>query len=230
MSTTRPAEPTLRSTTQLTPSQRAVSLVELIIGSLIVIGHNVFHVIPNEVPILFVIALVSLQIRNGDWRVAGFRRPGSWRRTVLLAVFCGVLLQVKGLVTEPIGLWLWHTPPRMSGVFAGITSFKAFAKLLGLVWTFAAFGEEVAYRGYLLRRAADLGNWSTAACVFGLLWSSVLFGFGHYYKGPAGVFESTVSGLILGGAYLVTKRNLWAPILAHGLTDTFATVATYLKW
>jgi membrane protease YdiL (CAAX protease family) len=98
------------------------------------------------------------------------------------------------------------------------------------VWTFAAFGEEVAYRGYLLRRAADLGNWSTTACAFGLLWSSVLFGFGHYYKGPAGILESTVSGLILGGAYLMTKRNLWAAIFAHGLSDTFAAVATYLKW
>jgi membrane protease YdiL (CAAX protease family) len=29
---------------------------------------------------------------------------------------------------------------------------------LAIVWTFAAFGEEMGYRGYLLTRAADLGN------------------------------------------------------------------------
>jgi membrane protease YdiL (CAAX protease family) len=29
---------------------------------------------------------------------------------------------------------------------------------LVVVWTFAAFGEEIAYRGYLLTRAADTGR------------------------------------------------------------------------
>jgi membrane protease YdiL (CAAX protease family) len=59
---------------------------------------------------------------------------------------------------------------------------------------------------------------------------SVLFGFGHYYKGPAGVIDSTVAGLILGAAYLLSGRNLWTSILAHGFIDTFAVVAVYLGW
>jgi membrane protease YdiL (CAAX protease family) len=29
---------------------------------------------------------------------------------------------------------------------------------LAMVWIFAGFGEEIGYRGYLLTRAADLGN------------------------------------------------------------------------
>jgi membrane protease YdiL (CAAX protease family) len=32
-----------------------------------------------------------------------------------------------------------------------------------LVWTFAAFGEEIGYRGYLLTRAAEAGGRSRAA-------------------------------------------------------------------
>jgi len=32
-----------------------------------------------------------------------------------------------------------------------------------LVWTFAAFGEEIVYRGYLLTRAADIGRRSAVA-------------------------------------------------------------------
>lgn len=213
---------------QLTPAKRALSLLELLAGSVIVIGHNVFRILPNEVPILFVLGLISLQLRDGCWRAAGFRNPSSWWRLVLTAAAAAVLLQLKSVVTEPIGVWIWHRPPQISGVFHGILSAKDMLKGLGLVWTFAAFGEEVAYRGYLLRRAADVGNWSKAACGFALLWSSVLFGFGHYYKGPSGVLESAVSGLILGGAYLLTKRVLWAPILAHGLSDTFAVVVSYL--
>jgi membrane protease YdiL (CAAX protease family) len=62
-----------------------------------------------------------------------------------------------------------------------------------------------------------------------LLATSLLFGFGHFYKGPAGVVQSTASGLVLGGVYLLTG-NLWPAILAHGLGDTFAILALYYGW
>lgn len=52
---------------QLLPVKRALSLAELLVGSLIVIGHNVFRVLPNEVPILFIVGLISLQLRDGSW-------------------------------------------------------------------------------------------------------------------------------------------------------------------
>ena len=52
----------------------------------------------------------------------------------------------------------------------------------------------------------------------------------HDYKGPSGVVDSGVAGLILGAAYLLSGRNLWASILAHGFIDTFAVTVTYLGW
>jgi membrane protease YdiL (CAAX protease family) len=73
---------------------------------------------------------------------------------------------------------------------------------IGLVWKFAASGEEMDYRGYLMTRAADVGKRSRLAYMAALFASSVLFGYGHYYKGPPGILQSTVSGLMLGGAYL----------------------------
>jgi membrane protease YdiL (CAAX protease family) len=66
------------------------------------------------------------------------------------------------------------------------------------------------------------------AVLAGVVIVSVLFGYGHYYKGPAGVVDSAIAGLILGIAYLLAGRNLWACILAHGFIDTFAVVVTYL--
>jgi membrane protease YdiL (CAAX protease family) len=59
---------------------------------------------------------------------------------------------------------------------------------------------------------------------------SVLFGYGHYYKGPAGIIDSGVAGLILGCAFVLSRRNLWVCILAHGFIDTFAVVVTILGW
>jgi uncharacterized protein len=99
-----------------------------------------------------------------------------------------------------------------------------------LVWTFAAFGEEIGYRGYLLRRAADAGGQSKAAYWSSTLVVAVLFGYGHYYKGPSGILDSGMAGLILGAAYVLSGRNLWVCILAHGFIDTFAVAVAFLGW
>jgi membrane protease YdiL (CAAX protease family) len=58
----------------------------------------------------------------------------------------------------------------------------------------------------------------------------VLFGYGHYYKGPSEMLDSGVAGLILGAAYVLSGRNLWACILAHGFIDTFGVVMAFLGW
>ena len=47
--------------------QRWISLAEFLVGAVIVIAHNVYHKIPNEVPILFVLGLVSFKLRDGGW-------------------------------------------------------------------------------------------------------------------------------------------------------------------
>jgi uncharacterized protein len=71
---------------------------------------------------------------------------------------------------------------------------------------------------------------SRAANALAVLASATLFGYGHYYKGPAGILDSGVAGVIPGIAYLLSGRNLWTCILAHGFIDTFALFAAYLGW
>ena len=210
---------------------RLVSALELLIGAGIVIGHNVFRVVPNEVPILFVLGLLSFRLREGGWSAMGFKRPASWVRIVLIALAAAVLRLALGeFVIDPLTSRFWP-PAALPAMAAGITGNPKSAILaLLLVWTFAAFGEEISYRGYLLGRAADLGRRSTAAYWGAMVLASVLFGFGHYYKGPSGIVDSEVAGLILGAAYLLSGRNLWACILAHGLIDTVGVVILFFGW
>jgi CAAX protease family protein len=101
---------------------------------------------------------------------------------------------------------------------------------LPVVWVLAGFREEIGYRGYLLNRMADVFGRTRAADVIAVLGSAVIFGFGHYYKGPAGVLDSGVAGLILGLVYLVAGRNIWACILTHGFIDAVGLFAAYLDW
>ena len=212
-------------------SSRILSALELLLGAFIIVGHNVFRVVPNEVPILFVVGLLSVRLRDGGWSVMGLKRPASWRRIVLTALAAAALRIILGdLVIEPFAGRLWPPIVAPAGSEAIAGDIKSALIWLLIVWTWAAFGEEIGYRGYLLTRAADIGKRTTAAYWIGVVVVSVLFGYGHYYKGPAGVLDSGVAGLILGAAYMLSGRNLWASILAHGFIDTFAIIALFFGW
>jgi membrane protease YdiL (CAAX protease family) len=211
---------------------RWISLAEVALGTFVVIGHNVFHIVPNEVPMLFVFFWVSFRLRDGGWSVAGLKRPSSWLKAVLMAIAAAaVLLLGSELVIQPLASHLWPSPENVSSVLkVPVHDWKVALRSLAIVWIFAGFGEEIGYRGYLLTRAADLGNRSKLGYIVAMLYVALLFGFGHFYKGPAGIMDSTYSGLVLGGIYLLSGRNLWVAILAHGITDTVAVVATFMGW
>jgi hypothetical protein len=210
---------------------RILSALELLLGALLVIGHNVYHVVPNEVPILFVLGLVSIRWRNGGWATMGLKRPSSWNRIILIALAAALLRIILGdLVIEPLAGHFWPPIVAPAGAEATTGDIKSALVWLLLVWTWAAFGEEIGYRGYLLTRAAEIGGRTTAAYWIGIVVVAVLFGFGHYYKGPAGILDSGVAGLILGAAYMLSGRNLWASILAHGFIDTIGVIVLFLGW
>jgi membrane protease YdiL (CAAX protease family) len=204
-------------------AQRSVSFVEFAIGAAIVIGHNVFHVVPNEVPILFVLCIASVRLREGSFAALGLNRPRSWWATAAIAVVTAALvIAVAQFVTEPLArnLGLHETGGAANALGALKGNIWSAVKGLGLVWTFAAFGEELGYRRYLLGRAADFLGRSKWSYWLALVAVSVLFGFGHYYQGSAGVFTTAIDGFIIGAAYLLSGRNLWVAVLAHGLIDT----------
>jgi uncharacterized protein len=210
---------------------RAVSACELALGAAIVIGHNVFKVVPNEVPILFVLGLLSMRLRDGGWSAIGFRRPDSWRKLVLIALVAAALRIALGdFVIDEVTSRFWPEPTAPAGVNELAGNWRLALLYLGIVWTFAAFGEEIAYRGYLMQRAADVGGRTMIAWWISVIAIAILFGYGHYYKGPAGILDSGLAGVILGAAFLLSGRNLWACVLAHGFIDTFGIVAVYNGW
>ena len=202
-----------------------VNALELLFGTFVVIGHNVFHIVPNEVPILTMIGLLSYRFRNGSWTSIGLSRPASWARAIWIAMAAATLRIVLGqFVIDPITARFWPPAkaPALANKIAG--NWKMALLALLIVWTFAAFGEEISYRGYLFGRASRFGD------VFAVIFSAILFGYGHYYKGPSGIVDSGVAGLILAIAFLLNRRNLWACILAHGLIDAVGVACAYFGW
>jgi CAAX protease family protein len=210
---------------------RFLSGLELLVGAAIVIGHNVYRVVPNEVIILAVLGLLSVRLRNGSWFAMGFRRPESWRLIVLVALAAAAFRILAGdYLVLPITNQFWPEPIAPAGVEEITGNLQMAALYLLIVWSFAAFGEEIAYRGYLMTRAAEILGGSRAGWWIAVIIVAVLFGIGHFYKGPSGIVDSGMAGLVLGAAYMLTGRNMWTCVLAHGFIDTFGVVGLYFGW
>src|SRR4051794_38620543 len=114
-----------------------LSAVEFMLAAGVVLGHNVWRVLPNEVPILTVAALVSVRLREGGWAALGFRRPKSWIRVVVIAAAAAVLRLVVSDPIEAALTPLWGAPANPSVVTAGPHDVRWLTATLALVWTFA---------------------------------------------------------------------------------------------
>lgn len=207
---------------------RFFSSIEFLLGAAIVIGHNIFKVVPNEVPILFVLGLISLRLRDRSWAGFGIVRPRSWLLVIAIAVVAAVVrFAGDEIVISPIVSQIWPSNAAPEDFTAITGNPLVAAKWLAISWTFAAIGEEFGYRGYLINRAAGALGGSLGAYWLAALAVSTLFGIGHYWNGPEGMISSGFAGFVFGAAYLLSGRNLWACVLAHGLVDTIGVAALY---
>jgi membrane protease YdiL (CAAX protease family) len=204
-------------------------LIEVVLFVLIFIAQQ-WHLIPvSKIPFLFLVCWVSLRIRGQRWRDVGLARFRSWPVTLGLGAALGVGMELLQLfVTQPLLVSVTKRGPDLSFFRRLAGNPKLLVVMLLLVWTLAAFGEELVYRGFVLNRLAEFGNGTKAAWVTSLLLMSIAFGFAHYEQGITGIIDEGFMGLLFGLAYLDCNRKLAVPIIAHGIQDTVDMVLLYL--
>jgi len=202
--------------------------VGLVVALFVADGYDLVPL--SNTPFLLALGWISLRLRGLGWRDVGFALPRSWSLALALGALAGIGTELFALfVTEP-------TIARLVGTHPDLSDFRPLVGNLGLLlvflflnWTLAAFGEELAHRGYVMNRLADLGHRSRPAWLVSLLLTSVLFGWGHHEgQGFAGMLLEGVNGLLLGLLYLASGRYLVVPIVAHGVANTLAFVLIYL--
>ena len=180
---------------------------------------------------LFLVPLIWLMLRlSGErWSEIGFARPDNFGWAIGVGVLAGVLMELFAVyVTTPLISNFFGTEPDYSELKEIRGNLILLFIFLGLSWTLAAFGEEICFRGFLMKRLAQVFGESRVAWLAALLLSSVLFGWGHTEQGVSGWIQEGLSGLILGVLFLSAKRNLVVPIVAHGVSNTLAFVLIYL--
>jgi CAAX protease family protein len=173
---------------------------------------------------LLAIWLISW-FKQVGWSDLGLYRPESWSKTIKMALFAMLIVQAVGTLQ----FFLSKSPPDLSSYEQGLTLWA----LLGWIvisWTTAAFGEEIIWRGFFMKQIARLfGEQKRSSWVIGLVLSSIGFGLAHFHQGLGGILGAGFVGLVYGILFLVSGRNLWGPIIAHGLTGTTSFILLYLS-
>jgi hypothetical protein len=180
-------------------------------------------------PVVALFAAISLWLRGEGARRVGLHRPPRWTRVVVFGLAGGVAYQAFSLfVLEPMTARLTGALPDVSSFAALRGNVRVLVENLAITLALVAFVEEFVYRGYFLNRLIQVLASSSRAPWIALGVTSAMFGSVHTYQGVAGVVDAGLMGLYLGTLYLLTKRNLWAPIIAHATIDTVGILLMFL--
>ena len=195
----------------------------------IVIADALGFVPITQTIFLLPLVWISLWLGKAGWSTIGFSLPSHAGRGIVIGVALGVLLEL---------LAVFVTTPAISGLFGVEPDYSDFAEIQGnltlllvflaLSWALAAFGEEICFRGFLMKRLAQVFGESRLAWIASLVLASALFGWGHTEQGVSGWVQEGLAGLWLGILFLATGRNLLVPIVAHGVSNTVAFLLIYL--
>ncbi len=168
------------------------------------------------------------KIRGETLSDLGLKIPESWRRVVLLGVALAVFIFVAatgltyflaqfGMVPDSSDFNVILTDPMI--FFYGMTA---------VAWLAAAFGEEVVFRGFLMRILYQLFGSNTVAAGFAITLQAAVFGMLHLNQGVAGAIVVFMIAAIFGLAFYRFGRSLWPLIIAHGLFDNIVFTLMYL--
>ncbi len=194
----------------------------------------------GPVSLLLTIALLTLYMRarGVDWSALGLRQLPTLRaklmvipQALLTLIAFAAVVAVTTIGAPAIGLDFMNEMPAgiedRWGDVAG--SWPHYLLWLAIVWTAAAFGEEMFFRGYLISRLQTAFAGGKVAAIAAVVISALIFGYGHYYyQGMRGAIVTCGIGLAFGAMFLLFKRNLWPLIFLHGVIDTLTFTALFL--
>jgi membrane protease YdiL (CAAX protease family) len=205
----------------------SLEILGLLVG-FVIIALSIF---PLPVLPLFLVGWTSLRLRHLSWRDVGLKRPDKWLPTISIALLIGIGYQILDTVAiSPLLQSLTGKSVDLSQYSFLKGSLPALLLSIILTWTEAAFIEEMFFHGYFFNRLTDFSCNDRIGVIVALIVSSLIFGAAHTYQGITGMLDTFLAGLMLGLLYLFARRNLWLPILTHGILDMIGFIFLFAGW
>jgi len=175
----------------------------------------------SKTPYLLALGWLSMRLRGQRWRDIGLSFPLNWRRLLLIGVATGMAMELLELfATQPLLVALTGKYPDLSDFHGLVGNVRLLLLIVAASWIVAGIGEELVWRGYILNRVADLLGRGRLGWAMSIGIVSIVFGLAHSYQDWTGIIENSIDGALLALLYMACGRNLIAPIVAHGVTDT----------
>jgi membrane protease YdiL (CAAX protease family) len=163
------------------------------------------------------------------WAGIGFNIPFKPLRHLALGLSAAVVAILAGELLEPIWYSLFGAGRDLSRFTEASATLPGLLALLAFSWSFAACGEELAFRGLLMRGFTSALGGSRGVLLFAYFLQAFVFGFIHTYQGAAGIAGATISALIFGGVVWIARGSLWPAIFAHGFSNTYGLISLWLQ-
>ena len=161
----------------------------------------------------------------------GFKKKNAtWFNLGILAPLTGlIILLIYRYLLIPIVTKFTGIPIDISAFDPLRGDLPVLLATLAFVWTSAAFGEEIVFRGYLMTRFTKVFGKSKPTIIANIIIFSVFFGTIHAYQGITGQILSGITGAMIAILFHLKKNDLWFCVVVHGAIDTFALTAVYLN-
>lgn len=177
------------------------------------------------------IILLACWIEYGKdaFKSLGFQRSNlkALRLLVVAPLIAGMMFILYWFVLIPGVTYLTGQPMDFSLFEPYKGDLTAVMSLLPLIWISAAFGEEILFRGYLMRQFTKFCGSSKASILLNIVLFGVIFGWVHAYQGISGQIVTGIVGILLATIFYFRKYDLWFNIAVHGFFDTIALVLIY---
>lgn len=189
-----------------------------------------FGFIDRNLTFFFGLGIIFLILQGSkfDWARFGIGQKITGKTFVKSLIITIILFIVFSFLIDPL-LIKWFGDFELSSINDIRGNLLGFIVLMGIVWVFAAFGEEILFRGYYMKALAELLGNNNKAWIFSAIITSLYFGISHAYQGITGIVSVFLWSFVISMIFNKNRNNLLLLVLIHGIYDTIGITLIYLN-
>jgi hypothetical protein len=178
--------------------------------------------------VLTILVIFGLQkLRGEGLSELGLKRPASWPKAGLIGIGLAAFILVLGVALQYVLSSFGLEPDSSDFEILMADPLMFIYGLTAISWFAAAFGEEILFRGFLMRCFYRLFGGTNIAAGFAVVSQALIFASLHLNQAVAGVIAAFIIAIVFGAAFYKMGRNLWLLIIAHGVYDNAALLLMY---
>ncbi len=183
-----------------------------------------------SIPII-ILVLLALKYRKETFADIGFSLKRFEWKAIPVGVGVALLtLAFMQLIFFPVLENFVTFSEEDVALYDAIRESKAqYLLLVVMGWVIGGLYEEIVFHGFMFTRLEKIfgGRYATK---LSFLVTALIFGAYHFQLGAPGLINATIVGMVYLALFLFFKRNLWYPIICHGLYNTAVMTLIYLGY